>query len=84
MNVIDYDPIANTIVAIIVLVFGLINFFIERDTVGVGDRYRLWGLAGRSPASAALTRRAARFVLVSAYLNVLWHFVREILLLAGR
>jgi len=83
MKIIDYDPLANPIVAIIVLVFGLVNFFIERDTVGVADRYRLWGLAGRSPETAALARGAARFVLVSGYLNVLWHFVRQILVLAG-
>jgi len=77
---VDYDLFGSPPAALLLLVFGLAAFFIERDTKGIGDRLGLWGIGGYTPDSERTTFWASRLVLLSVYLNLLWHFVRQIVI----
>lgn len=78
-SLIDYDIFGSPAAALLLLVYGALAFFIERDTKGIGDKFGLWGIGGYTTESERFTRGGARVSLLGIYLSLMWHFVRQIL-----
>lgn len=80
MRIIDYDPMESPPLGILLLLYGLMCFFLERDTRGFLNKFRVWGRDRSHLESEAFTRWSARLSLLGIYFWLMWHYVRKALL----